>query len=180
MTKVHTSAVVIIPPREKWEPIQKIRRRHDKKVDRWMPHINLIYPFHPRENYESIIEDFTRVCSNFPSFEIKLEKFKFFRHRYQTYTIWLMPEPKKKVKNLQAQILKIVPTCNDLNLFPNGYKPHLSVGQFTTYKIQDQIKKLQDNWDVIRFIVNEIYFITRKNRNDASFSINETIPLESI
>ena len=35
--KTHKSAVVIIPPEEIWEPIQKIRRLYDRQGHRWMP-----------------------------------------------------------------------------------------------------------------------------------------------
>ena len=41
----HTSAVVICPPTSTWEPIQRIRAVNDKSYTRWMPHINLLYPF---------------------------------------------------------------------------------------------------------------------------------------
>ena len=42
----HKAAAVIIPPEDAWGPIQAIRRKHDRKVGRRMPHITLIYPFH--------------------------------------------------------------------------------------------------------------------------------------
>lgn len=37
--KTHRTAVVAMPPPEVWEPIQAIRRQHDRNVQRWMPHI---------------------------------------------------------------------------------------------------------------------------------------------
>ncbi len=39
------SAVVIIPPEELCAGIQKLRAAHDKAYARWMPHINLMWPF---------------------------------------------------------------------------------------------------------------------------------------
>lgn len=39
--KVFKSAACIIPPRTVWEAIQRIREKHDKAFQRWMPHINL-------------------------------------------------------------------------------------------------------------------------------------------
>ena len=45
MSKFYNSAVVIIPPQEKWESIQEIRETYDRGFNRWMPHITLIYPF---------------------------------------------------------------------------------------------------------------------------------------
>ena len=41
MQKTHQSAVVLIPPREVWAPIQAIRREHDRHLRRWMPHVTL-------------------------------------------------------------------------------------------------------------------------------------------
>ena len=41
----HTSAVVICPPSSQWGPIQEIRSVNDKSYVRWMPHVNLLYPF---------------------------------------------------------------------------------------------------------------------------------------
>lgn len=40
--KVHTTAVVIIPPENLWPSIQAIRVKYDKAYSRWMPHINLV------------------------------------------------------------------------------------------------------------------------------------------
>ena len=48
--KTHHTAVVAMPPPEVWEPIQAIRRQHDRNVHRWMPHITLLYPFMPHEH----------------------------------------------------------------------------------------------------------------------------------
>ena len=38
-------ALVIIPPKDHWKIIQKIRRKYDKTYLKWPPHINLIWPF---------------------------------------------------------------------------------------------------------------------------------------
>jgi hypothetical protein len=52
MKRVVQSALCIIPPEDLWEPIQHIRRERDKAFPRWMPHINLLYPFYPEAAFE--------------------------------------------------------------------------------------------------------------------------------
>ena len=41
----HTSALVVIPPRAVWDAVQEVRCVRDKSYLRWMPHVNLLYPF---------------------------------------------------------------------------------------------------------------------------------------
>ncbi len=59
--KTYTTAVVLIPAEDCWEPIQKIRRLHDRKLHHWMPHITLIYPFRPREALVEVEQRFDVV-----------------------------------------------------------------------------------------------------------------------
>lgn len=40
------SAVILMPPKELWAPIQAIRSVHDKAYERWMPHINMCVVIH--------------------------------------------------------------------------------------------------------------------------------------
>lgn len=41
----YRSSLVVVPVSSIQEPIQTLRRKHDKHFQRWPPHINLIYPF---------------------------------------------------------------------------------------------------------------------------------------
>ncbi|MHA1281747.1 MAG: 2'-5' RNA ligase family protein [Promethearchaeota archaeon] len=180
MKKVYTSACVIIPPEEKWEKIQEIRKKYDRQINRWMPHINLLYPFIPESRFKRFEKRFEVVCSQIESFEIILKNFKYFTHRRESYTIWLEPEPNEPVKELQLELLKILPECNDVNKFKGGYTPHLSVGQIYSYdKLIKLIEKLQNSWNLIRFEVDKIYFIAREQSKDSSFEIKTSINLKS-
>jgi len=178
MTKVYTSAVAIIPPEDKWQPIQAIRKKYDKHVDRWMPHINLLYPFRPEDEFESIELKFKETCNIIKPFIIHLNEFKFFSHRYNNFTIWLAPEPAEKVKELQLELLKLVPECNDVNRFKKGFTPHLSVGQVVgRTNLNKLLSELKKSWKTCSFKVNKVYFISRENKKSSQFKVKKTITL---
>ena len=174
MSKVYTSAVVIIPPKEKWDSIQEIRKIYDRNIDRWMPHITLLYPFRPKKDYVSLEQLFVEKCKNFEPFEISLLNIKYFTHGHQNYTLWLDPEPINLIINLQAEILKIVPDCNDVNKYEKGFKPHLSVGKIKgKKKMHETINTLRETWREIKFILDKIYFISRENIKTSKFEISK-------
>ena len=179
MTKVHTTAVVIIPPKDNWHEIQKIRKIHDRQFQRWMPHINLIYPFKPLTEFDNISEIFKVECKGIDSFNISLNQFSYFNHGKENYTLWLKPEPVNPLINLQLQLQKLVPEYNDLNKFKGGYKPHLSVGQV---KGKDFIKNLilflLKEWRSIKFTIKSIYFIARQKEKESYFEVIMEIPLK--
>ncbi|UCD02044.1 MAG: 2'-5' RNA ligase family protein [Promethearchaeota archaeon] len=179
MIKVYTSAVVIIPPVEKWAPIQEIRKIHDRQINRWMPHITLLYPFRPEDDYPPLEREFSEKCISIKPFKIKLKQFNYFNHGRQRYTLWLNPEPIDVISNFQATILKIVPDCNDVNKYKNGFRPHLSVGQIKGKSNLMEIKKnLQERWKEITFLLNEIFFISREKSKASRFEIKKRIQLK--
>ncbi|MFX0105267.1 MAG: 2'-5' RNA ligase family protein [Candidatus Hodarchaeota archaeon] len=178
MIKVYTSAVVIIPPEEEWAPIQEIRKIHDRKINRWMPHITLLYPFRPEEDYQTLEKVFSDECKSIDPFKIHLKQFKYFNHGSQRYTLWLNPEPVDVISNLQALILKIVPDCNDINKYKNGFRPHLSVGQIRgKNNLLKIIENLQLSWREITFLLDEIFFISCEKSKISKFEIKKRIQL---
>jgi len=176
MSKVYTSAVVIIPPNERWEPIQGIRRRYDRQINRWMPHITLIYPFRPESEYDTLEQKFSAVCREIKPFEITLNSFKYFNHGHQNFTLWIAPEPTYSITNLQKNIQMLVPDCNDVNLYKSGFTPHLSVGQIKEKKIlREIIQQLETKWYEIKFTLNKIYFIAREKCKESLFQVKKVI-----
>lgn len=180
MSKVFTSAVVIIPPEEKWALIQEIREKYDRNIQRWMPHITLLYPFRPEAEYLTLEKEFLEICKNINPFEINLKEFKYFNHGKQRYTLWLNPEPVVSIKNLQKTILEIVPDCNNVNKYKHGFSPHLSVGQIQgKNNLLELIKNLQDNLHEIHFLLNDIFFIAREKSKTSQFEIKKRIQLKN-
>ncbi|MFW9818210.1 MAG: 2'-5' RNA ligase family protein [Candidatus Thorarchaeota archaeon] len=179
MSKVYTSAVVIIPPEEKWPAIQDIREKYDRQINRWMPHITLMYPFRPENEYYILKKSFSDKCKSIESFEIHLKEFNYFNHGKQRYTLWLNPKPNDLITNLQSKIQRIVPDCNDVIKYKNGFKPHLSVGQIQgKNNLIEIMNHLQNNWNEIYFLVNEIFFISREKSKTSKFAIKKRIKLQ--
>ena len=92
--KTHQTAVVLTPPRDRWDPIQEIRERHDAHMYRWMPHITLLYPFVKRPLFDEAEEKIRRTLQRIEPFEVTLARFGHFHHVGEYYTLWLEPEPK--------------------------------------------------------------------------------------
>jgi len=179
MSKVYSSAVVIIPPKEKWAPIQEIRKIFDRNINRWMPHITLLYPFRPINQYEDIEKALSEMCKNIKPFEVSLKSFSYFSQGHQKYTLWLDPEPNTSIIYLQAEILKIVPDCDDVNRYKNGFKPHLSVGQIKgKNNLQKILSDLLTEWEEITFSLNIIYFISREEKKTSEFRISKQFKFE--
>ncbi|MFX1523279.1 MAG: 2'-5' RNA ligase family protein, partial [Promethearchaeota archaeon] len=159
-----------IPPKENWEAIQEIRKSYDRNINRWMHHITLLYPFRPETQYNVIEEEFIKICNKIKSFNITLNTFRFFSHGRQSYTLWLDPEPNSLIIQLQAEIQKIFPDCNEVNKYKNGFKPHLSIGQIKgKNKILNIINDLQATWEQINFMVDKIFFISREEGKASKF-----------
>ncbi len=179
MSRVYTSAVVIIPPEEIGAPIQEIRKKYDRQINRWMPHITLLYPFRPETDYNMLSKSFSGICKSIEPFEITLGEFHYFNHGRQRYTLWLRPESVELIIKLQAKILEIVPDCNDVNKYKKGFNPHLSIGQISGKENHLLlIKKLQEKWFEIKFHLNQIFFISREKSKNSQFEIKKRIQLK--
>ncbi len=177
MNKVYNTAVVIIPPENIWGSIQKIRKKYDRHIDLWMPHITMLYPFYPQSEFSWIIKKFSEI--KFESFDIRFEKMDFFHHKKENYTLWLKPEPPDKIIELQKKLLEYVPECDDVSKFKTGFTPHLSLGQIKgKSNLHSVKKKLEYNWKPLSLIVKYIALIWRNKENPRDpFKVIEKVSL---
>lgn len=176
--KTHQTAVVVIPPRACWEPIQRIRRAHDRQVRRWMPHVTMIYPFRPRERFDAVTGVLQTHCNAIPPFQIQFAEFRHFQHGKQSFTLWLAPDPADPVVELQAALLRAVPDCDETSRHAQGFTPHLSVGQVRGYERMVRLKEeLQAGWQSLSFEVSEAHLIWRGVPPDDVFRVDRTLSL---
>lgn len=177
-TKTHETAVVVIPPESCWEPIQIIRRQHDRHVRRWMPHITLLYPFRPRSQFDMVAGELLAACAVIEPFEVRLEGFREFRHGRGSYTLWLAPEPRQMLVRLQAALQSAVLDCDDVARHAGDFTPHLSVGQVRGREALAKLKsELKERWSPLSFAVNEVSLIWRNPPPDDVFRIDRAVRL---
>lgn len=178
MPKTYKAAVVLIPPEETWEPIQAIRRAYDRQVRRWMPHVTLLYPFWPKEDFDRALEVLRPRLSGIAPFEISLPRFRHFSHGPSSFTVWLDPEPSEALRALHQALLQACPDCDDTARYPGGFRPHLSVGQFRGGRaaLDRFIEGLQDSWKPIRFAARAASLIWRGDPPDDVFRVAFEVP----
>lgn len=173
--KTHRSALVIIPPETVWGPIQALRQKYDRQFQRWMPHINLLYPFVGEEFFPEAVEVIAKAVAGIPAFTLQLARFRCFVHNRGTATVWLEPEPTEAVRGLQAVLQSAFPQCDDVTRFPEGYTPHLSIGQSTAQGVENFVARLQKDWQPFQFLVSELALISRPE--DGPFAVRFTVQL---
>jgi len=175
-SKVPTTAIVWIPPESSWEPLQAIRRRYDRHFERWMPHVTLIYPFRPREQFDEIESVVYQACAQIAPFEVDWREARFFEHNPQSFTMWLAPEPEEPFRALQSALQSRFPDCDDVTRYPIGYTPHLSLGQAHDRKeVESRRGTIQAGWAPLRSPVREIALIARDG--ERPFRVDRIIPL---
>ena len=174
--KTNMTAVVLIPPEEVWEPIQAIRRRHDRQVRRWMPHVTLLYPFRPREQFDAVAGALADAGRTVEPFDVRLAEFRSFKRR-NSCVVWLAPEPGEAVAALQEALWRAVPDCDDVRRFAGGFTPHLSVGQASRAELAGLLDGLRCDWRPIRFRAERVSLLYRGRPPDDVFRVDRHVGL---
>lgn len=146
-----------------------------------MPHVTLLYPFRPREDFDAVEGPLREACRHVAPFEVCLAEFRHFRHGRDRFTLWLAPEPAELLRRLQAALESAVPDCNDVSRHRDGYTPHLSVGQVRGDEALTALQSsLQAAWSAesgVSFPAQHVSLIWRRPPPDDVFRVDRTIPL---
>ena len=174
--KTPQTALCIIPPEDLWPPIQEIRSQHDKAYPRWMPHINLVYPFVPEKDFPSIKSRLESVVHQHRPFCIQFDasSFHYFEQKGKVCTYHLRPAECREGVALQKSIETQLPSALRSS---RPFEAHLTLGQCTTSEMPNRLRDLTTNWKPVDFLVDRIFLISRENHPEDRFVIKEEIPL---
>jgi poly(A) polymerase len=174
--KTVETAVVIVPPRELWGPIESYRRRYDRHQARWMPHLALIYPFRPREEFAEAEALVLQACAATAPFAITLARLGVFPYTDRSSTLWVAPDPPGPVSALQQALQRVFPDCDDVARHPDGFTPHLCLGQtFGPRQVDERLAELRAAWKPLSFQVRELSLLARTG--DTPFTVVRTVRL---
>ena len=178
LRKTYKTAVVLIPPLKIWAPIQAIRKLHDRHVRRWMPHITLIYPFRPLEEFEGLTQEIAAALAALEPPEVTLSRFSHFQHGPESFTLWLAPELPEPLIRLHEIVWRLVPDCDDVRNFPEGFAPHLSVGQARGLQVLESLRdSLEASWKPLSFTATEVGLISRGDPPDDVFRVHTRVTI---
>lgn len=175
--KVPFTAAVLIPPEGLWGPIQRIRRAHDPRVDRWMPHVTLLYPFVPAAALAQAAAELSGPCAAALPFHVRLAEFAWFAHGSAWATMWLHPDPPGPLVRLQSRLWECFPWCDDAGRFANGFTPHLSVGRWSVREVSGAAAQLQRSWEPLDWPVDRVCLIARPPTGEGAFTVQHELAL---
>eukprot|EP00826_Nyctotherus_ovalis_P004563 TRINITY_DN10999_c0_g1_i1.p1 TRINITY_DN10999_c0_g1~~TRINITY_DN10999_c0_g1_i1.p1 ORF type:complete len:187 (-),score=43.67 TRINITY_DN10999_c0_g1_i1:112-672(-) len=176
--KATYTALCIIPPSDIWPDIQSIRSLCDPAYKRWMPHINLAFPFVPPEDFDKAKALLEAELADFKAFRVTFKELGYFAGGKKG-VLWARPDVSEdQLSELENRIVKVFPFCNDqLKKSTNGFHPHLTLGNFNTKEIADKKAEYQKDWSTKEFMVDKVNMIKRDGQ-DSPFYVVHTIPLK--
>ncbi len=176
IASTYRSAIVILPDEHTSKKVQTIRQQFDRKYNRWMPHITLLYGFLPDRYFEQAAQELSTVLKAFSVFELELKQYQFFNQKTETIA-WLEPietNQDSRLKKLQRLMQRLFVMQNGLPKTKLSFTPHLSVGQFRSIELA---KESLPPWKKTNFKVKRLALISRCHQE--AFKIRYTIDLET-
>jgi len=165
------SALCVIPPHEIWPPIQAIRKTSDKSYIRWMPHINLFFPFYESHHFAKLVPRMAEALKDHAPFDVKLNRFGIFENRKEV--VFLKPEDGGRLKmihnTLSTEVFGLEPP-------KRKFTAHLSIAKpLLRGEASKLAEALAAAWKPTSFRVENLSLITRSG--SSPFKVVAQVPL---
>lgn len=121
---VKTSALALVPEVEDWSQIQALRLAYDKQVDKWPPHINLLYPFVPERDFTTAATELSNAVKGLGPLTLRFRRKGNFGG---TAFLEVECDADPGLANLHAACRTALPV---VPMPCETFVPHLTIGQF--------------------------------------------------
>ncbi len=121
------TALAFVPPASVWPAVQALRTEHDPSVDRWPPHVNVLFGFVPESALDAALPLVATAARETGAFRAVLAGARAFEHERDA-TVWLDPaaEDARPWARLREALARRFPKCSGR---AEGYTPHLTLGR---------------------------------------------------
>lgn len=123
-----TTALAWVLPEDASADVQRVRAAHDPQIDRWPPHVNVLFGFVPESSFGDAVEFLCAAAREIEPFEVTLETTSSFAHPGGTATVYLQPSNAPKWQSLRTAFERRFPRCRGRN---EAFVPHLTLGRAT-------------------------------------------------
>jgi 2'-5' RNA ligase len=175
----YTTAVALILPGDHSIKVNSIREKYDKAYERWMPHINFMYPFFPVDDFDGVHEKLQEAFKEFTSFDLEFDDIGYFvqktRDKKKIATYHMCVKDDNKLQEIFKILTSVLPEVKVRKVF----RPHLTLGQCPRADadtVVEDVKELLFLEKKMVVHIDGIYMINRsKDDNSVPFSVNKHI-----
>ena len=162
----YDAALCLIPPRQLWPSIDRLRMLYDKAYEKWPPHVNLLYPFVVPDNLSlaselilSKLRDWSQEQGN-SRLRVRLDEAGEFFHKHSN-TIYICDKDPTHVSRL-AELRRLILSALGQN--EGDDQMHMTIGQ-SEDKNSSPHKFLLDKARLLPAVVwdiNELHIFVRE------------------
>lgn len=153
--------------------INSIRQENDRAHDRWMPHVNFVFPFVPADRLDEMNARLQRRLGGVGGFDVHFDCVGHFKQK-KAITANIQPARKDELQALFARIHDEL--SGDVPFKHAQFEPHLTLGQFSKAVADERLAGLR-TWlgDGITVRVDSLALLVRED--DTPFRVHSTIQL---